>query len=271
MATAREARKAKRRACTMLALVASLALAPSAAGAADPIEGIWSFNGGRVAIQQLPGGGFVGTVTSPTTFALCAHPIGEPMWTGIHRDADGSYAGFHQWFFESASCQPNPVLGRTAWRVLQAGGGRHYLRACFSEPGKPEPTIAPDGVASDASYGCVNSALIAPLPAQGVSFNRAVLLPPTRKCLSRRAFRIHLLDPKNDPFKRVTVRLRGRRIVTSRKADVISAFIDLQGFSKGTFTISVRVLTVLGHHINGSRTYHTCAKKAHKRGTHARG
>ncbi len=51
-------------------LLAALALGGSVAAATpNAIEGVWSFNGGAVAIQQLPNGAFQGTVVEPTTFA----------------------------------------------------------------------------------------------------------------------------------------------------------------------------------------------------------
>ena len=82
------------RARVLLGAIAATALlvaaAPPIAGAASSIEGIWSFNGGKVAIQSQVGGTFVGTVVAPTKFAQCPHPIGEPMWTSLRPQADGS-------------------------------------------------------------------------------------------------------------------------------------------------------------------------------------
>src|ERR1700689_1456437 len=76
----------------------------ASASPASPIEEVWSFSGGQVAIQAQPGGTFVGTVVAPTSFAECTHPVGEPMWTDITPQPDGSYWGLHQWFFENAGC-----------------------------------------------------------------------------------------------------------------------------------------------------------------------
>jgi hypothetical protein len=65
--------------------------------AASNIEGVWSFNGGRVAIQAQPDGAFIGTVVAATTFTVCPHPAGEQIWTALRLHADGSYRGLHQW------------------------------------------------------------------------------------------------------------------------------------------------------------------------------
>jgi hypothetical protein len=248
-------------------LLVSLALSAlagtSSAAAGSPIEGVWSFNGGRVAIQPLARGVFVGTVVAQTAFAQCPHPVGEQMWTDLRVQPDGSYWGLHQWYFEG-TCAANPQLGLTAWRVINTSGGSRFLRVCFSSPGSAQPTIATDGTSAHVSYGCVDSALIAPLPgAAGVlAFSRAVTLPSAKRCYSRRRFKIHLHDPADDPLRRVTITLAGHRIAVERHGKRIAATISLKGLPKGRFTVKIRALTVLGHTLAGSRTYHTCVSKA---------
>lgn len=257
----------------LLGLMAVGAATPIAfaSAAAAPIERVWSFNGGEVAIQSQ-GANFVGTVVGPTRFALCSHPVGEQMWTDVRPQPDGSYWGLHQWFFETAECIHNPALGPTAWRVMESAGGGHYLLVCFSNPGGTQPTIASNGATANVTYGCRQSAEVAPVPVQvaaassaGVqSFAQAVKLPSVEKCFSRRDFEIHLQDPRHDPMKEVVVRIGGRRVVVVRRHNVFAATINLRGLPSGAFTVKIRATTVLGHHLYGSRTYHTCVKKAVK-------
>ena len=104
-----------------LAAICVLALACSAgpAAAAQEIEGVWSFNGGQVAVQTGPGGTLTGTVVAPTRFTNCTHPIGERVWSGMQRQPDGSYWGLHQWYFNTTECLANPTLGLT--RLAGAG------------------------------------------------------------------------------------------------------------------------------------------------------
>jgi hypothetical protein len=245
-------------------------IAPASPG--SPIEEVWSFNGGEVAIQPQAAGVFVGTVVAPTSFAQCTHPVGEQMWTDIRPQPDGSYWGLHQWYFETAECLHNPTLGPTAWRVLEAASGVHYLLVCFSSPGGPQPTIAANGAVANVTFGCRESMRIAPLPVQAAvassagvqSFRQAVSLPSTRACVSRRDFQIHLQDPNYDPLKEVVVTIGGRRVAVVKRGKVLAATIDLKGLPRGTFTLKIRATTVLGHHLYGSRTYHTCVKKAAK-------
>ena len=252
-----------------LALAASTVLAgvvfPSAAAlaAGQQIEGVWSFNGGKVAIERQADGSLTGTVVEPTRFAECSHPIGEPMWTNMQLQSDGSYWGYHAWFFEDSGCVLNPELGKTAWRVLQTSGASYFLRACLSSPGTTQPTISAGGQAGAVTYGCVDSALVAGPPGalSVAGFTRAVSLPPTHKCLSRRSFQIHLRDPRNDPLKEIDIVLAARRLAVVRHGDVFASTINLRGLPKGAFTVRIHLTTVLGHRLSASRTYHTCAAR----------
>jgi hypothetical protein len=236
--------------------------APGIADAASDIEGVWSFNGGQIAVQSLPNGTFAGTVVAETKFAECTHPVGEQIWTGMSLQPDGSYRGFHQWYFEKSSCAVNPVPGPTAWRVLEAVGGRHYLRVCLSSPGTTQPTIAANGSSSGASFGCINSALTAPLPpASGKAGSKERLaLPSAKKCLSLRLFKIHLPDPRYDPFKKVSVAIKRHKVPVARKGKYIVATINLRGLPRGAFTVKIHATTVLGHTLSATRTYHTCVR-----------
>jgi hypothetical protein len=253
----------------LLAILALSALAGAgAAQAGSPIEGVWSFNGGKVAIQPLGRGTYVGTVVAQTAFAQCPHPVGEQMWTDLRAQSDGSYWGLHQWYFEG-TCVANPQLGLTAWRVIDAAGGSRFLRVCFSSPGSTQPTIAADGSSAHVTYGCVDSALIASLPggAGALAFSRSVTLPSAKRCLSRRAFKIHLRDPADDPFKRVAITFGGHRLTIERQRDRIAAAVSLRGLPKGSFTVKIRATTVLGHLLSGSRTYRTCVPGARSHAT----
>jgi hypothetical protein len=249
------------RAVAALAIALACAATAGVASAAPAaIERVWSFNGGEVAIQAQPGGGFLGTVVVPTKFAACTHPVGEPMWTSIRAQPDGSYWGSHQWYFETAPCTPNPQPGPTAWRVLKAPSGSSYLLVCFGAPGGRQPTISPAGTPSSVGYGCVRSGEVAPVGA-AESFKTAVSLPSARRCLSRRSFQIHLRQPHYDPFKTVSVRLATRALVLHRRGDTYAARVDLRGRPRGAFTVRIAITTVLGHRIAGARTYHTCAPR----------
>jgi hypothetical protein len=257
-----------RRVTTIVAALLAVGLVSvsvSTAASTPSIEGIWSFSGGQIAVQPEGNGKFEGVVVQPTLFASCTHPTGQKIWKEMTSQSDGSYWGFHQWY-KTESCVENPVLGPSAWRVVTQTGGSRYLRVCLSSPGTEQPTIAPDSSGTRATYGCESSSLTAPLAGSGVgSFRKVVSLPGTRKCLSLRKFQIHIRNAQFDPFKTVSVTLRGRAVPVVLHGQVYVATINLRGLPRGAFTIKIKATTVRGDHVNGSRSYHTCAKKTRKK------
>ncbi len=77
----------------------------------------------------------------------------------------------------------------------------------------------------------------------------------------RQALQDPLGRTKYDPFKTVSVTLKGRKIATVHKGKYVIATIDLKGMPKGAFTVKIKATTVLKHHLSASRTYHTCIAK----------
>jgi hypothetical protein len=253
----------------VLACIAVAAAAgTSSAASKSSIEGVWSFNGGEIAVQPEGNGDFEGVVVQPTLFASCTHPAGQKIWKEIAPQADGSYWGFHQWY-KTAECVENPVLGPTAWRVLSEANGAQYLRICLSSPGADQPTIPQGSAGSGASYGCQSSSLTAPLASSRVGgFKDVASLPSARKCLSVRRFAIHIRDAHYDPFRTVTVTLRGHKVRVVLHGHVYSATINLKGLPRGAFTVRVQATTFRGNRVVGSRRYHTCAKKPLRKPKH---
>ena len=87
---------------TAVIALAALTALPAVAGAADPIEGTWFFNGGQVLVQPTGTNIFKGTVVVATTFGACTHPVQEPMWEITKRGT--IYEGTHDAFYEP-SCE----------------------------------------------------------------------------------------------------------------------------------------------------------------------
>jgi hypothetical protein len=212
-------------------------------------------------------------VVAPTTFADCTHEAGERMWTEIARRPDGSYWGLHRWFFSmtGGKCVHNPTPGPTAWRLLPAKGGTRFLRVCFSEPGSgAQPLVAPGGAASDVTYGCFDSALIAPLPRPVPGTYVPPLPPPPPAkggCRTRSKLRIRVRSPRNDPVKELAVTLKGGKIRRRGKVrwrgrhHLIATLVISDLPPTRRFTIRVRVKTTLGRRITRKRTYGRCAPK----------
>jgi hypothetical protein len=259
-----------RRLTVPLAAIAALLTTATAQAAAD-IEGTWTFGAGEVSVIAQPDGRFSGTVVKPTSFSSCAHPVGQKMWIDMARQPDGQYFGKHQWFALGGGCNANGAFGPTAWRVLPQPDGKKLLRVCFTAPSHPEsqPSIAADGSHTGSLAGggynfgggeCEDSTFVAPISKP--TFANTVVLPSqgSRKCRSRRSFRIRLRHPKGDPLVRATVKVNGKQVRVI-KGERLTAPVDLRGLPKGRYTVSITATTTLGRTVKGSRKYRTCAPK----------
>ena len=258
-----------------IALVAVLAFSGTAA-ATNAIEGVWSFNGGAVAVQAQPDGTFQGTVVIPTTFAHCQHPAEQVMWTNMQPQADGSFWGLHLWY-HGAQCEEEQVRGHTAWRVLTSSSGERTLKVCFNNPGgETQPTIAPNGTEANVTFGCEESSPLAALtetevpggkgnPGPGVvTFSKTVVLPPAVGCVSQTSLKIALKDPKYDPLSEVVVKLNGKKVADVKGIKKLKKGITLKKLPTGTYKIGVVATTVLKQHLTGSQTYKSCTKGSGK-------
>lgn len=239
-----------------------------AATDAGAIEGVWSFNGGRIAVQQEPKGFYIGTVVSPTKFDECEHEVGERMWFDVEERSDGSFWGQHQWFSGDGKCRRLDTPGYTAWRVLRTAGGARYLRVCFSHPETPtQPLIPAAGEPLDATFGCADSALISGDTV--TEFGQYLRLPANGKCIGRQKLRIRIHDVPNDPVAKLDVTLKKRQL--ERRAKIIHpegktfAVLRLKGLPPGRFRVRVEIDTVLGNHLSGRRTYVRCGPPKAKR------
>jgi hypothetical protein len=251
----------------LIALVASAFAASGASAASDTeIEGVWSFNGGAVGIQSISDGSLQGTVVSPTTLATCEHPIGQVMWTAMKARPDGSYWGLHQWF-HGAKCEVNPLLGRTAWRATTSADGSRVLIVCFSKPGdESQPTIAADGATANASYGCLQSSPLAPLPgsSEKISFGDVVTISSVNSC--RTSLKLTLRSLKYDPLKEVSIRVNGKKIAIVRGSANLRKAIVLRDLPEGKYKVRVVAITVLDRRFSQARYYRGCKSSSAKIG-----
>lgn len=259
-----------------LAAVCGLSIFATSADAVGSIERVWSFQEGAVDVEAEPDGDFNGIVSVATKFAKCVHPVGQQMWIEMHLQPDGSYWGFHRWYYETEACAPNPTLGRTAWRVIENKRKEEVLKVCFSYPeskSQPssQPTIAPDGTAASATYGCMESKPIAPLPTGATdttpgttttTADQAITLPPAPPaggCVALNSLTIKLHNPKYDPLKQVVVWLNGKKVVNLNGVKKLKRAIHLKHLPSGKFTVKVLAVTILKHRLTGSRSYTGCS------------
>jgi hypothetical protein len=91
-----------------------------------------------------------------------------------------------------------------------------------------------------------------------------VSAPSTRRCVSRRYFRIRVKHPGGTRVTRAVVRIDGR-VVTVRRGARVYIPIDLRGLPKGSFTVEIRITTNDGRILTDTRHYRTCTPGPGKR------
>lgn len=121
------------------------------------------------------------------------------------------------------------------------------------EPGAPP---AAPGVSGASGTGLAPASLDAVLVADDV-----LTAPTTKKCVSRRGFRITIRKPKGvAPYRQVRVLVNGKQVKvnTGRRS---TAPVDLRGLPKGTFRVSIEVTLSSGRKVKSTRKYRTCVPK----------
>ncbi len=98
----------------------------------------------------------------------------------------------------------------------------------------------------------------ATVPPPKPAFAAVVTLPSTRKCVSRRSFRIRLRHPRGARILSAAVLVNGKKVAT-RRGKRVTAPVDLRGLPKGRFKITITVTLVDGRTVRGTRSYRTCA------------
>ena len=85
-------------------------------------------------------------------------------------------------------------------------------------------------------------------------------MPSTRRCVSRRSFRIRIRERRGRKYTTAQVFVN-RKQVAVRRGKRITAAINLRGLPKGRYTVKIVVVTTTGEIITGTRRYRTCTKK----------
>ena len=172
-------------------------------------------------------------------------------------------AGNPSFFAGAAATAFNPAAGEflVAWR-----GTRSFDTAAVdsedeifarraSSPLAPAATPTP--TASPAAPPPPPPAAPAPKPLRP---NDVIRFPSTRRCVSRRAFKIRLRHPGGVKLVSARVVLNGKKLEVVKGRRLTSAIV-LEGLPRGRFKLKITVTTSTGKKLTGTRKYHTCTKK----------
>ncbi len=127
-------------------------------------------------------------------------------------------------------------------------------------PGPPPPPPPPPPPAA-----VVPPVPVAPPPAvKTLKASVVFSFPTTKRCVSRRSFRIRIRKIKGVKFVKATVLVNGKRVKVVRGRRLIAP-VNLKGLPKGRFTVKITALTSDKRKVTGKRRYKTCAPKSKKR------
>lgn len=145
-----------------------------------------------------------------------------------------------------------------AWQGGDAAGAgvfarRHPFDA--SSPPPPPPIPAPAPLPAPAPVAAPK-----PAAAKTPTLTSVVQIPSTRKCVSRRLFRIHLRHPRRTRVTSAVVKVNKKRVAT-RKGRRVTATVNLRGLPKGRFTVEIIVKLADKKTVRGKRRYRTCSSK----------
>ncbi len=190
------------------------------------------------------------TVTMPAVATVPGAPLASfkaisfPLLASIDPDSEGpTYLEF------PAACPPGgyPLSSQLVF------GGSYGGEREFGIPAETVTTAA-------ARLPCRGNEAAAPpqeaLPGTG----GAIVAPSAKTCVSRRDFRIHVLQIHGLVYRRVTVAVNGVPVSVVRGRRT-SARVDLRGLPKGRYAVQITVVTTDDKRISGTRAYHTCARK----------
>lgn len=91
-------------------------------------------------------------------------------------------------------------------------------------------------------------------------------LPSSRRCLSRRDFRIRVARRvRGRRVVRARVSIDGRRVPVRRRQGRLTARIDLRGAPKRRVTVKVSAITRGGRRVTQTRRYRTCVRRDRRR------
>jgi hypothetical protein len=122
--------------------------------------------------------------------------------------------------------------------------------------------------ATSAAVGATAAPASAPAPAPAPVVSvpalpraaEVIALPSSKRCASRRRFRIHVKRTAGVTYASAAVFVNGKRVKVVKQAR-LTAPVDLRGLPKGRFSVKIVVTTVDGRKVSATRRYRACAAK----------
>ena len=152
----------------------------------------------------------------------------------------------------------DPVALTAALAGLRAGTTYWFRVVATSGTGSVHGVIVQFTTAAAAPVPTTTPAPTpTPTPPAVLPAVRVNPLPASRRCVSRRRFKIRLRVPRGTRIARAKVFLNGKRLAV-RRSDRLRAVVNLRGLPKGRFKVRISLVLDDGRRVKGTRTYRTC-------------
>ncbi len=175
-------------------------------------------------------------------------PVARPLWLEDPADAEGARQD-QQWLLgPDVLVAPVVEQGATARDV-------YFPRGCW-EHGETGTRFA-GGRSARVAAPLGSLPYFTRCGADPLGEARTAGLPPSRRCVSRRAFTIRL----GRTLRSARVTVAGRRAGVRRRGGRLTARVDLRGVRPGRFTVRIAGRTRAGRAVAAARTYRTCVPR----------
>jgi hypothetical protein len=200
--------------------------------------GTWTGSPTSYAYQWLRDGGAIGGATA-ATYGLTDADVGHAITCRVVAHNTGG---------DSAPATSSAVTPAAA--PATGGGGTTTTTT---------PTTTTTTTATTATTPVVQQPA-APTEPANLKAVDVVTLPSAMKCVSRRKFRIRILQPAGVKVVSATVFVKDKRVRVV-KGTKLTAPVDLTGLPKGRFAVKIVVVTATGRTLTAKRLYRTCTPK----------
>ena len=127
------------------------------------------------------------------------------------------------------------------------------------------PASFPRGKAPTAGPPAAGPPTPTPATKAGPSFTRLVKFPSSRRCTTRKRFKVTIRGYKSDPVTSATLYIGSKRAATAKGAKKLKRGLKARRLPKKKFTATVQVRTRSGHQTAGRRSFKVCKSKKSKK------
>jgi uncharacterized repeat protein (TIGR01451 family) len=169
-------------------------------------------------------------------------------WSGRFRAPQGGVAGLH--FAVNAAQDPGYYLDDATADA----------RGFPITPSGPSAGVRVVARAQPAPAAAISPPSVKPSTPNALTASQVIKLPSARSCVSRRRFRIRLVQPKGVALVSATVLVNGKKVKVVAGAR-LKAPVDLRGLPKGRFIVKITAVTADGRKVSDTRRYRTCVPR----------